>query len=684
MPGEETNDASTPSALVETLAEMVGEGAMGSVTQFMSSHALKYPLIYACSYLEVPAVAMARLGQAAARDGLQGAAIQEAANLHPSNAERGAHRLFARWGLRLNIPISYLLLDGPVKTCVKVPYLKISDFLRHLIDKYPTAVFGGCSLKDAPKKCVAFWKGLYQSHYTHEVFDRFTSQDLPHVIPIVLHGDEGTGSKKQPIAIGCWETVFGLEDDDSEQKAKRPKFADCNHRCGLHPAKGNCCEVPPHWPERADRTELCLTAEDLEELMDQWHSSRGHSFLSRYLNYVIPTAWLDLGPWVLDGVHKALAHDLHELFYTGFSVGSQRWYVSIVALKGDAKWHVRTGGFDLRSYMRLGQIYEYGMCPDCRAGEEGYPFEQTGYNPAWVQTFGDGSLPWSEPGVFEAVPYDKKFPSWKFKRDPLHVFKIGLGRDIVGGIIMMLCKFFQAFDFPGDSRSVIARLERAHSRFSMWCSANSKTPHVRKFTKDFMHYSTSKSYAYTGSKGSDTMILLQWLSLELRLAIRKLGDHRRVDLLQAALQVCEASCSTFKLLYAHGLWLPRRCMAQLRDYILTVVRGYSYLACGCAAESFPAFKYKSTVHSFHHYAVELDIALQRQALCYPSLLLMDCSQAEDFVGRNARVARATHGKTVALRSLQRHLVKSKALLKRFRAKLPAGRDACIGRERIAC
>ena len=610
---------------------------------------------------------MARLGKAAACDGLQGGAIQEAANLDPSNAERGAHRLFARWGLRLNIQISYLLLQGPGKTSVKVPYLKISDFLKHLVDKYPTVVFGGCSLEDAPKKCTAFWKGVYQSHWTHEVFGHFTVQQLGGVIPIVLHGDEGTGSKKQPIAIGCWETVFGLEDDDSKQKAKRSKFSDCNQCCGLGPAKGNCCEVPQHWPERADRTELCLTAEDLEELMSQWHSSKGHSFLSRYLNYVIPTAWLDLGPWVLDGLQKALARDLYELFYTGMSAANQRWFVAVVALTGDAKWHVRTGGFDLRSYMHLGQIHDYGICPDCKAGETEYPFEETGHNPAWVRTFGDGSLPWSEPGVFEAVPFDKQFPTFKFKRDPLHVFKIGLGRDIVGGIIMMLCKVFQVFDSDGDSRSVIARLERSHSRFTLWCSANQKTPHVRKFTKDFMHYSTSKSYPYTGSKGSDTMILVQWLCLELRLAMRKRSDHRRFDLLQAALQVCEASCSTFKLLYSHGLWLPRRCMAQLRDHILTVVRGYSYLACGCAEESFPAFKYKSTLHSFHHYAIELDIALQRQACCYPSLLLMDCSQAEDFVGRNARTARACHGSTVALRSLQRHLVKSKALLRKFLA-----------------
>ena len=104
----------------------------------------------------------------------------------------------------------------------------------------------------------------------------------------------------------------------------------------------------------------------------------------------------------------------------------------------------------------------------------------------------------------------------------------------------------------------------------------------------------------------------------------------------------------------------------MRNNILRVVRGYSYLARGCFLEGFAAYRYKSTLHSFHHYAVEMDLALQTGAKCYPNPLLFDCSQCEDFIGRNARVARACHGRTVALRTLQRHLVKSKRLLQRFK------------------
>eukprot|EP00439_Symbiodinium_sp_Y106_P030613 s149_g3.t1 len=642
-----------PGHLVETLAEMVGEGA--------------------------PAVAMARVAEAAAKDGLRGfAAVAETAKIKPSQAERDAHRLFSRWGLRLGVKVSELILSDGGRNLV-VPFLKPSNWIRCLLAKYPSALFGGCNLDKGPTKCLAFWKGLYQSQNTLEVFHHFKPEQLQYVLPILLYGDEGTGSKKQPIAIGSFETVFGIEDEETRKTTKRAKFSDCIHGCGDEEILGHCCKLPEHWPPHPrEPAGLRLSDDDLQELQNQWHASTGHSYLARYLNYIIPTAWLDLGPWVLDGVQKAVADDLHSLFYEGLIVNGQQFHVAVVGLKGDQKWHVRVAGF-YRSYLHLGDVKSHEICPDCLAGNPEYPFEETGYNPRWVETFGSADLPWSEPGVFESLPFDSTFPSFKYKRDMLHTFKLGLGREIAGGTIMLLCRFFETFDSPGDSKGVIQRLERAHARFTMYTSAEKKTPHVRKFTKDFLHHKTSKSFAFTASKGSDTILLLQWLRLECGLAIQKHAAHRRVDLLKAALQVTRASNLAFWMLYNHGLWIPRHCMCKLRDTLLRVVRGFGYLAQGCYQEKFAAYRCKSTLHSIHHFAVEIDIALQVQASCYPNPLLFDCSQSEDFVGRNARVARATHGKTTALRSLQRHLVKSRAMLRKHFGRGP-GRMAERGCE----
>ena len=101
--------------------------------------------------------------------------------------------------------------------------------------------------------------------------------------------------------------------------------------------------------------------------------------------------------------------------------------------------------------------------------------------------------------------------------------------------------------------------------------------------------------------------------------------------------------------------------------VAQVTRGYSFLAHGCLEENFPGYSLKSTIHALHHFAVDLDLALQTGAQSYPNPLLFDNSQSEDFIGRTARVSRSTHARGTALRGLQRHLVKVKCLVKKDQA-----------------
>ena len=231
---------------------------------------------------------------------------------------------------------------------------------------------------------------------------------------------------------------------------------------------------------------------------------------------------------------------------------------------------------------------------------------------------------------------------------------------------MMLARWFRHFDSgePGESISLENRLKRAHSRFTLWCEASNSTAHLRGFTKDFMHLARVDGFAYTNSKGSDTILLLKWLRLELTLAQRRLHDNGVQRLAQAACQMCDASVEMFRVVYKHGLWLPRTCMRYLRDQIITVTRGYNFVAVQCLNHGFPGFGMKTTLHALQHFAVDIDLCLQAKVAFMVSPLLNDCSQCEDFIGRTARVARATHSKLTALRCLQRHMVKTKLLLKR--------------------
>ena len=104
---------------------------------------------------------MYRVGKAAASDGLETGAAAEVAGLGEHNAERGAHRLFNRWGMKHSVPISYAMVtDGTAN--LEVPYLTTSDYIKRMLRSFPTLLLGGSDLDSAQRKCQVFWKGLYQ------------------------------------------------------------------------------------------------------------------------------------------------------------------------------------------------------------------------------------------------------------------------------------------------------------------------------------------------------------------------------------------------------------------------------------------------------------------------------------------------------------------------------------------
>ncbi|CAE7288842.1 unnamed protein product [Symbiodinium sp. KB8] len=266
-----------------------------------------------------------------------------------------------------------------------------------------------------------------------------------------------------------------------------------------------CCKVPDSWPKACDRS-FKLTEQEFRELLSQYPTTSSHSFLSRHLVFVLPTHLVKKGPEVLNAALAACARDLKELFETGIDVDGVRYFAALLALKGDQKWHASTGNF-FRSYSHLGDVNSKQICHECLGGDILYPFEDTSSGAGWIETLFE-SEPWLQPGPLELIPFDASMPARKYKRDLLHVFKIGLGRDIAGSTIYLLARFFGWFDHAGDSVALENQLKRAHSRLVLWASA--------------------AGYAWTNSKGSDTMILLQWLCFELSLAevliLRIMGD----------------------------------------------------------------------------------------------------------------------------------------------------------------
>ena len=567
-----------------------------------------------------------------------------------------AHKVFKKHGLSLQVNISWARIQLASSTC-KVPYLKPSDYLSCLLKEHDHLVWAG---GDPEARCEAFWRAYFQFQPSHQVFQQFSKDQLKRVLPLMVHGDEGTGSKKQPVSIVSFQTPWGTP--TNERKFAKRKHLDNCSQCAARPWKP-CCSAPPSSASAsAEQAEdMRLRQQDLEELEKQWPTVSGNSYSSRHLCFILPTYMVNKGPEVLHGMLETMSTDISNLFFQGLEMSSGVCYfAALVGLKGDAKWHAHTGNF-VRSYLHLGDVKDHEICPWDNAGHADHPFEDCSDIASWVTTLFQ-SVPWSQPGPFENIPFDTTMPAAKYRRDPLHIFKIGLARDVVGSLIILLARFYCAWDWPGDPVGLWPCMERAHKRFVLWCKAEKQTPHFKSFTKDFLHMSLVTDYAYTGSKGSDSMLLLRWLQFELGLAIQNGSHGQRDDLLRVGLRITTAARDCFRLLYSHGLWLGVNCMRALRDTVLTMTRGYSYMAKACVEMKFPAFSLKTTLHSWHHMVVEIDHCLQRCCTVFPNPLLWDCSQDEDFIGRSARVSRSTHVCTSSLRCVQRHLLKVKAII----------------------
>ena len=620
---------------------------------------------------------MVRISQAAREDSLVCDVAADASHMREQDAEKAAHELFRKHGLSLDVPISWVRIQLPSEQ-VDVPFLKPSDFLVRLVQEdHSNLLWAGGKCED---RCRAFWRAYFHFQPTHEVYKHVSSDELETVVPVMLHGDEGSGSKKQPISIVSWQTPWG-HPHPARKRAKRKHLNQCS-QCGAS-SWSPCCSMPTSpMPSDDMRQKLKLEIEDINELETQWPSVSGHSYLSRHLIFALPTYMVNKGPQVLREMLAATSDDMAKLFYDGITIRGAVFHVALIALKGDAKWRVATGNF-FRSYLHLGSVNDHEVCPHDLAGNAAHPFEDCTNDATWVSTLHQ-SIPWTEPGPFERIPFDCTRPSAKYSGDPLHIFKIGLGRDLVGSVLVLLARFYGAWDWPNDKTGLWSRMSRAHSRFRLWCQAEGEVPHFKLFSKDFLHMNLVTDYPYTGSKGADTMLLIRWLCVEIKLLLRQEPPvTKRQDLLQVALQVCEASRMFFRTLYSHGLWLGRDCMVTVRDNVLVVTRGYSYMACICIEEKFPAFALKTTLHMFHHYAVSIDHCLQRGSFCYPNILLTDCCTCEDFIGRTARVSRSTHARTSSLRCIQRHLLKVKAVIRKSKTDRPGliRRATAFGRRR---
>ena len=555
------------------------------------------------------------------------------------HAERFIDRLFK--SRRLSLPIDAVLMDHEIfhgsEKSIETAHVEPQSWLKFWLEEDPSILAGE---GDVLENFASFWR-CYRLQHEHEVFT--THEDLRYVVPVMIHGDEGRSVKKSPYLICSMESPIG---GTPRTKSQGP--------CSCKDALGE------HLPSFGVLNPDLLDDDTLKSCRSMHTNYTGHSFLSKMLLFGVAGWIYKNNGHVVTSLLETIVAGFQKLFSEGVVARGKRWYAAVIAVKGDMDFHLKFCNLE-RSYSNVGHRTLGYICHCCMASTGAAStcgFEDFSEEPQWLLSM-FRTRPWSSEPAFARLPYDGgKCPEKLLVPDPFHVVKLGLARDVVGGIIIILLRR-GFFDFPHKSKSLAARLARAQSMFVLFAEVSKARFSFRGFTKQFFHIKNKLSAPWSNSKGSDSMLLLRWLCWFLRLNI----NHPTVQfegsdsLLHSMLQCAEAILQMFSLMHSHRLWLERDCARLLYVRIMRALRSYSSLGRKAMQLGIRSFILKPKSHALHHIAIEL----RRQLLCGAPLVLNPESTAtemnEDYIGRVARLSRRVSARVVDKRVISRVLLK---------------------------
>ena len=595
--------------------------------------------------------------------------VEQASRVHPTHGERDSQRLFRKFGLSLNVPISELEVpaqeDAPPLT---LPYLKIVDYMSLLLKKYPEILFAGHRPgPDAERLCREFWEGYQVFHPQHEIFKRFSNETLGKVLPIALHGDKGRGYMKLPLYCFMWESCIGPAEQLRVKAAK--KGDKCRREYGGN-MSCSCAERARNQlhPEDVD-DRMCPLKRKRTSLKTPYktmcieHNGKGHVFLSHFLGTCMPSKMFKAHPQLVDKYLEEVAREMTQLFHVGLECDAGTFYAACIGVKGDFEYHMEVAKLT-RNYLNVGTVNDRPFCPYCRAGDPNIPAIDLQDTPAFQATLYSDN-PWDSLPVLNHIPYDGTMPASLYRKDVFHSLKYGFLRDLNAGVIIWLSEL-GLFDSAGDSTSIDSRLERAYSCFKFWCVAASKTTTLRKFSKENLHRQTRAKFPYTSGKGSDSIVLMQWLQWFVRLKLISPNVPEK-QLLMAMQETIEGGLAFCGIMQSHNLLMPAVCAKFQHKNGLRLLRGYAYLAARSMNWQPPLrlFALRPKCHFFHHLLLELKTQVDSGAHTVLNVgACFNCESNEDMVGRISRISRRVSAKLATKRTIGRYLLGARLIFKR--------------------
>ena len=562
------------------------------------------------------------------------------------NASRDARAFINRWGLIWKVPISHFEFEHE-KKIIHVPYISPLKFIPYLLEKAPELLFGGLDTIQGQKLVSSFWEAYRPIHNSHNVYKDHEGA-LSTVLPLCLHGDEGRGVRKGNTCIVTLESVFGLKTAEHLSASEHFGACQCCTNGGLNMGKD---------PLTRSTSKAPLTAYQALNL-------RGHCFLNKLLVFLLPNDWYK-DTDLLDRMIERVCLEVRQLYYEGVHACGRYWHCAILGFKGDLQWYAKVSKLT-RCFNRLSDMGPKAMCHECLAGEEGKEFEDANESPCWKDST-YCQRPWNDAPSLTRIPFDTAAPEKVLRRDVFHNTKLGIYRDFTASAVLLLCEM-RCFHDPAGRNSRGHLLQRAHGHFRLYCLSVHRPAALHSFTKDNFNAKKRAAYPFMSVKGSDTTLLMEWLCVATRAFINSATNPEHVALLEKLNATARAGNDFMKALYKHGMFLPKACGWAIYNECRKFIRLYNDLAFTSLHDlHFYGFGMKPKFHMVCHTALEMKTLLENPEMSLLlSPLVFSCEANEDAIGRLSRISRRVHQATVCHSTLEKYLVKSKALYNRYK------------------
>ena len=262
------------------------------------------------------------------------------------------------------------------------------------------------------------------------------------------------------------------------------------------------------------------------------------------------------------------------------------------------------------------------------------------------------------------MPFSESKQPSLYRRDMFHTLKFGFLKDLNAGVLMLLCEM-KYMDSPGDSWSMDSRLDRAFGLFKLWQAVSRKSCGLRKFSKLSFHRDKATKYPFVSGKGSDSVVVLEFLEWLLRLKLRSPKEPRHTQILSAMLEAVQGALSFIGVCHSHCVFFSPPCAKFCLKSGLRLLRGYVYLANMCIGEKKRYFSLKPKVHYYHHILVDMQqqVDLGHEVI-FNYGAVFNCEGNEDMIGKVSRISRRVSPKKASRNTIEHYLCACKLLYKK--------------------